>query len=118
MHPILTHRSRLLVYLGVWVAFGVQLALVLIFGGAAPVDWSNRESLLSVWTDPKYFDVDKMIDVFGNAPAEWLQAARCEARKATSSATSSGLPGRPIGMPPRLSISWPSRSRCNPSRQE
>ncbi|MEE9294779.1 MAG: class III poly(R)-hydroxyalkanoic acid synthase subunit PhaC [Phycisphaerae bacterium] len=40
---------------------------------AAPVDWSTRESLLSVWTDPKYFDVDKMIEVFGNAPAEWLQ---------------------------------------------
>lgn len=42
---------------------------------AAPVDWSDRESLLSVWTDPKYFDVDKMIDVFGNAPAEWLQSS-------------------------------------------
>src|ERR1044071_8367880 len=40
MHPILTRRSRLLLYLGVWVAFGVLLALVLIFGGAAPVDWS------------------------------------------------------------------------------
>ncbi len=40
MHPILTHRSRLLSYLGVWIAFGVLLALVLIFGGAAPVDWS------------------------------------------------------------------------------
>jgi poly[(R)-3-hydroxyalkanoate] polymerase subunit PhaC len=42
---------------------------------AAPVDWSDRESLLSVWTDSKYFDVDKMIDVHGNAPAEWLQSS-------------------------------------------
>lgn len=42
---------------------------------AAPIDWSTKDSLLSVWTDPKYFDVDKMIDVFGNAPAEWLQTS-------------------------------------------
>ncbi len=40
---------------------------------AAPIDWSNKESLLSVWTDPKYFDVDKVIEVFGNMPADWLQ---------------------------------------------
>ena len=40
---------------------------------AAPVDWSSSDSLLSVWTDPKYFDVDKMIEVYGNAPPEWLQ---------------------------------------------
>ncbi len=40
---------------------------------AAPVDWSTQESLLSVWTDPKYFDVDKMLEVYGNAPPEWLQ---------------------------------------------
>jgi len=42
---------------------------------AAPVDWSEKESLLSVWTDPKYFDVDKVIETFGNAPAAWLQAS-------------------------------------------
>ena len=42
---------------------------------AAPVDWSSDESLLSVWTNPKYFDVDKVIETFGNAPAEWLQAS-------------------------------------------
>ncbi len=41
---------------------------------AAPVDWSTKESLLSVWTDEKYFDVDKMIEVYGNAPADWLQS--------------------------------------------
>lgn len=40
---------------------------------AAPVDWASRESLLSVWTDERYFDIDRMIDVHGNAPAEWLQ---------------------------------------------
>ena len=34
-----------------------------------------------------------------------MAAARGEARKAASSATSSGRPGRPIGMPPSESIS-------------
>lgn len=40
---------------------------------AAPVDWSTRENLLSVWCDEKYFDVDRMLAVYGNAPAHWLQ---------------------------------------------
>jgi hypothetical protein len=40
MHPILTRRSRLLLYLGMWIAFGVLLAMVLIFSSAAPVYWS------------------------------------------------------------------------------
>lgn len=42
---------------------------------AAPVDWSSRDSLLSVWSDEKYFDVDRMIEVCGNAPANWLQGS-------------------------------------------
>lgn len=41
----------------------------------APVDWSSRDSLLSVWTDAKYFDVDRLIQVHGNAPAQWLQTS-------------------------------------------
>lgn len=42
---------------------------------AAPVDWSSRDSLLSVWTDEKYFDVDKVLEVYGNAPPQWLQTS-------------------------------------------
>lgn len=42
---------------------------------AAPVDWSDREALLCVWTDPKWFDVDKVVDAFGNAPPAWLQGS-------------------------------------------
>jgi polyhydroxyalkanoate synthase len=42
---------------------------------AAPVDWSARDSLLSVWTDEKYFDIDRIIEVFGNAPPQWLQGS-------------------------------------------
>lgn len=42
---------------------------------AAPVDWSSREHLLAKWTDPRYYDVDRLIDVHGNVPAEMLQGA-------------------------------------------
>src|SRR5262245_16856407 len=42
---------------------------------AAPVDWSQRDALLSVWCDEKYFDVDRMIEVYGNAPPHWLQSS-------------------------------------------
>lgn len=42
---------------------------------AAPVDWSGRDSLLSVWTDEKYFDVDRLIEVYGNVPPQYLQTS-------------------------------------------
>jgi polyhydroxyalkanoate synthase len=42
---------------------------------AAPIDWSDRSSLLATWCDEKWFDVDKLIDVHGNAPAQWLQGS-------------------------------------------
>lgn len=40
MHPILVRRSRMFLYLAVWIAFGMLLAVVLYSGGKAPVDWS------------------------------------------------------------------------------
>jgi two-component system sensor histidine kinase AlgZ len=40
MHPILTRRSRLLLYLSVWIAFGLLLSVVLVFGGRAPTLWA------------------------------------------------------------------------------
>lgn len=43
--------------------------------------------------------------------APWIEAARSEAKKATSSATSSGHAGRPIGMPPSASM-MPCRAAC------
>ena len=45
MHPILARRSRLLLYLSVWVAFGLLLFVVLVFGGRAPVAWALEFSL-------------------------------------------------------------------------
>lgn len=42
---------------------------------AAPVDWSNQDHLLGRWVSPQAFDVDKIIDTFGNAPADMLQGS-------------------------------------------
>jgi polyhydroxyalkanoate synthase len=50
---------------------GVVETLTLL---AAPIDFSSRQSLLNVWADPRYFDVDAFIDAFGNCPAAFLQA--------------------------------------------
>ena len=41
---------------------------------AAPIDFGRRETLLSLWTDPQYFDVDSLIDRYGNCPAPFLQS--------------------------------------------
>ncbi len=40
---------------------------------AAPIDFSGKEGLLNVWSDPQYFDVDGLIDSFGNCPGPLLQ---------------------------------------------
>jgi len=40
---------------------------------AAPIDFDVRESLLNIWTQPKYFDVDALVDAHGNCPAWFLQ---------------------------------------------
>ncbi|MET0499592.1 MAG: histidine kinase [Steroidobacteraceae bacterium] len=40
MHPILKRRSRLVLYLSVWVTFGILIAVVMMFGGQAPPDWA------------------------------------------------------------------------------
>ena len=40
MHPIFKRRSRLALYLFVWIAFGVLIAGVMMFGGEAPTGWA------------------------------------------------------------------------------
>jgi polyhydroxyalkanoate synthase len=43
----------------------------------APLDFSvgGEQSLVQYWSNPDYFDVDSLIDAFGNVPAEFLQAS-------------------------------------------
>jgi polyhydroxyalkanoate synthase subunit PhaC len=42
---------------------------------AAPIDFATRDGLLNIWTQSTCFDVDKFVNVFGNCPQEFLQAA-------------------------------------------
>jgi polyhydroxyalkanoate synthase len=41
---------------------------------AAPIDFAANDGLLSVWTRPENFDVDKFVDAFGNCPPQFLQS--------------------------------------------
>jgi polyhydroxyalkanoate synthase len=41
---------------------------------AAPIDFSGDECLLHLWTREEHFDVDRLIDAYGNCPASFLQA--------------------------------------------
>lgn len=40
---------------------------------ATPIDFSGDEGILNLWARPEYFDVDKLIDAYGNCPGEFLQ---------------------------------------------
>jgi polyhydroxyalkanoate synthase len=42
---------------------------------AAPIDFGvgGEQSLVQFWSNPEYFDVDALIDSFGNCPAAFLQ---------------------------------------------
>ena len=41
---------------------------------ATPIDFKQM-GLNTVWTDEKHFDVDKLVDTFGNVPADLMQEA-------------------------------------------
>lgn len=41
---------------------------------AAPIDFSGDEGLLNLWTREEYFDVDGLVDAFGNCPGSFLQS--------------------------------------------
>ncbi len=41
---------------------------------AAPIDFHGEEGLLNLWTHGEHFDVDALIDTYGNCPAWFLQA--------------------------------------------
>ena len=40
---------------------------------AAPIDFAGHDALLNLWTDPRNFDVDAVVDAYGNCPAWFLQ---------------------------------------------
>jgi polyhydroxyalkanoate synthase len=42
---------------------------------AAPIDFSGDDALLHLWTREEYFDVDRLLDAYGNCPGSLLQGA-------------------------------------------
>ncbi len=40
---------------------------------ATPIDFSGDEGLLNLWAREEHFDVDRLVDAFGNCPGEFLQ---------------------------------------------
>ncbi|HXT95662.1 MAG TPA: alpha/beta fold hydrolase [Polyangia bacterium] len=40
---------------------------------AAPIDFGGEQTLLNLWTDPRHFNVDAMVDAYGNCPPWFLQ---------------------------------------------
>lgn len=40
---------------------------------AAPIDFARGRGLLNLWAQREYFDVDALVDAFGNCPGEFLQ---------------------------------------------
>src|SRR5262249_32985465 len=41
----------------------------------APIDFEQGDGLLRLWTQERYLDVDRLVDAYGNCPAELLSAA-------------------------------------------
>jgi polyhydroxyalkanoate synthase len=37
------------------------------------IDFAARDGLISLWSDPRYLDVDKLVDTVGNVPAAFMQ---------------------------------------------
>jgi poly[(R)-3-hydroxyalkanoate] polymerase subunit PhaC len=42
---------------------------------AAPIDFDRDDSLLKLWVQEQYFDVDRLVDTYGNCPGALLQNA-------------------------------------------
>lgn len=40
---------------------------------ATPIDFAGDEGILNLWAREDYFDVDRLIDAYGNCPGEFLQ---------------------------------------------
>lgn len=57
-------------YAAVFPDDGLQNLLLL----TAPLDFSNKQAItFAGWTDERYFDVDKLLAMFGNMPAEMIE---------------------------------------------
>ena len=57
-----------------WAALEGQEALANLVTFTTPVDFSRME-MFQAWADRRFFDVDRLVDTFGNCPGDYLYTA-------------------------------------------
>jgi polyhydroxyalkanoate synthase len=57
-----------------WAALHPQAPMKNLVCFTTPVDFSQME-MFQAWADKRFFDVDKLVDTFGNCPADYLYTA-------------------------------------------
>jgi polyhydroxyalkanoate synthase len=57
-----------------WAALHPQAPMKNLVCFTTPVDFSQME-MFQAWADRRFFDVDKLVDTFGNCPADYLYTA-------------------------------------------
>ncbi|THD37432.1 MAG: alpha/beta fold hydrolase [Sphingomonas sp.] len=57
-----------------WAALHPQTGLANLVTFTTPVDFSKME-MFQTWADRRFFDVDKLVDTFGNCPGDYLYTA-------------------------------------------
>ncbi len=57
-----------------WAALHPEAGLANLVTFTTPVDFSKME-MFQTWSDRRFFDVDKLVDTFGNCPGDYLYTA-------------------------------------------
>lgn len=57
-----------------WAALNPQAPMKNLVCFTTPVDFSKME-MFQAWSDQRFFDVDRLVDTFGNCPADYLYSA-------------------------------------------
>jgi len=57
-----------------WAALHPEVGLANLVTFTTPVDFSKME-MFQTWADRRFFDVDKLVDTFGNCPGDYLYTA-------------------------------------------
>ena len=73
-----------------WAALEGQGKLANLVTFTTPVDFSRME-MFQAWADPRFFDVDRLVDAFGNCPGDYLYSAFDMLRPGTRAVTAARL---------------------------
>ena len=73
-----------------WAALESDGALANLVTFTTPVDFSRME-MFQAWADRRFFDVDRLVDTFGNCPGDYLYTAFDMLRPGTRAVTGARL---------------------------